>query len=510
MAASGETPAAPKARPPPPPAGVRGVPLFVQRGGKPSVSVALNGSLYEEDDGRHKGRGQEIQIGKLSDGIRFVCDGKGTRMVLRWHANADLSLDLYDHKFKSGEKLCLWGYTPKRPDWAVAWRRNGDGTLSPYDDNGRVRPKLVVGANAVGGLELVPATDIAKRLVFLSARDATAILAKHRTQWDAERSQVEATMLRQAQRACSRDALAQLKRDGFAVLPGLIRAAFIFRALRNLNRALGIKSADPKRLKAESFAFDGALTDLFNKSPLPYVLQHLLDSKQPCFQGEAQVALRFPGDLCQGGGYGASPEHLEELRRDWHIDGLADNFIPGVTDHFGAVFNFDALVGIFLSEVKTPLSGELCCYPGSHTDLAAHAAKSGVLLKMYKHGVKALPTGKATDKVLSRLPVPIFGRPGDVIIANHMVAHYVAPNTSPHIRYMVYFRVKGPQFARKQKHYPKPLLHPWIHWCSDMDQRHVDDVKGPTIRTKYQTSKRNCEIETAMASIDYTSGGRKL
>ena len=45
----------------------------------------------------------------------------------------------------------------------------------------------------------------------------------------------------------------------------------------------------------------------------------------------------------------------------WHIDGCASEFEPGVTDHFGEIHNFTALVGVLLSDVPEPMSGELCC-----------------------------------------------------------------------------------------------------------------------------------------------------
>ena len=46
------------------------------------------------------------------------------------------------------------------------------------------------------------------------------------------------------------------------------------------------------------------------------------------------------------------------------IDGAPSDFIPGITDHYGKMHNFDALVGVLLSDVPKPMSGELCTYPG--------------------------------------------------------------------------------------------------------------------------------------------------
>ena len=77
-----------------------------------------------------------------------------------------------------------------------------------------------------------------------------------------------------------------------------------------------------------------------------------------------QLALRFPGDLCPGDSATASAAVFEGVRKGWHIDGCASGFVPGVTDHYGHIHNFDALVGVLLSDVPEPLSGELCIYPG--------------------------------------------------------------------------------------------------------------------------------------------------
>jgi hypothetical protein len=45
-----------------------------------------------------------------------------------------------------------------------------------------------------------------------------------------------------------------------------------------------------------------------------------------------------------------------------------------------------------------------------------------------------------------------------------MTAHFIAPNTSPYIRYAVYFRVKGPAFNGGVEHIPESMLFPWINW----------------------------------------------
>ena len=45
-----------------------------------------------------------------------------------------------------------------------------------------------------------------------------------------------------------------------------------------------------------------------------------------------------------------------------------------------------------------------------------------------------------------------------------MTAHFIAPNSSPHIRYAVYFRVHGPEFDGRGGSAPESMLSPWCHW----------------------------------------------
>ena len=87
-----------------------------------------------------------------------------------------------------------------------------------------------------------------------------------------------------------------------------------------------------------------------------------------------------------------------------------------MTDHYGRIGNFDCLVGVLLSDVEGPMSGELCCYPGSHRALAAHfrgtnptAAPDGSsgcpeLERVRHQGSRALPTGLQTDALFGSEP----------------------------------------------------------------------------------------------------------
>ena len=100
------------------------------------------------------------------------------------------------------------------------------------------------------------------------------------------------------------------------------------------------------------------------------------------------------------------------MRRGWHIDGCPSDFVKGMTDHYGTIHNFDCLVGVLLSDVPEPMSGELVVYPGSHAELAAHFKTHPSLLGKLRHeGASHLPTGEQTDRLFRREAVHCTGFP---------------------------------------------------------------------------------------------------
>ena len=129
-----------------------------------------------------------------------------------------------------------------------------------------------------------------------------------------------------------------------------------------------LERAGADALRGNTFSRSPSVMDLFFMSGVRPLLECLLGGPAVPHPA-AQLALRFPGDACGGDDFWA---HWEGHRKYWHIDGCANDALPGVTDHHGEVHNFDCLVGVLLSDVPDRFSGELACYPGSHEDLAQH------------------------------------------------------------------------------------------------------------------------------------------
>ena len=71
----------------------------------------------------------------------------------------------------------------------------------------------------------------------------------------------------------------------------------------------------------------------------------------------------------------------------------------GTTDHYDEIHNFDLLCGVLLTDIKAPMSGELCTYPGSHKVLAQRFQKRWID-DIAKQGNSALPTGEETDELV--------------------------------------------------------------------------------------------------------------
>jgi len=253
-----------------------------------------------------------------------------------------------------------------------------------------------------------------------------------------------------------------LKSNGFVRVSNLIPEELVLNARQEINRMLGQSSKSPDTFKAKTFATHPAITSLINQSGVPALLSKMLGSTS-YDQSSGQIALRFPGDMCEDkSSCTSSPSNFNELRKHWHIDGCANPFIKGVTDHYGEIHNFDVLVGVLLSDIKSKNSGELCCYTGSHHELARYLGSEERIKDLKKRGNVALPTGEKTDEILKGKIWHGLGKAGDVFLANYMTAHFIAPNTSPDIRYAVYFRIKGPNFGTPSKE--SSMLKPLKNW----------------------------------------------
>jgi hypothetical protein len=231
----------------------------------------------------------------------------------------------------------------------------------------------------------------------------------------------------------------QLREDGYLLLPGLVPAALVEQALYTINHSLGSAGIDPAQLvgyRARTFTPElvqhPALTGLFSSSPLLGVAEAALGRGRVLPPREAQIALRFPG-----AGGKAVP----------HIDGISS---PGNGVPPGTLYHFTALGGVFLSDVTAADRGNLTVWPGSHRLVEQH---------LRTHGVAAI-VDRFPDLPLGP-PHPILARAGDALLAHYQLAHGIAPNHGPHIRYAVFYRLFH---AQHEAFGTRPLTDQWLEW----------------------------------------------
>jgi hypothetical protein len=214
----------------------------------------------------------------------------------------------------------------------------------------------------------------------------------------------------------------ELHQSGFVKLPGAVPQELVGNALRAINASLGDQGMDPALLtqfRSRSYCPEvqgsTAITDLINESSVwQYVESAIGAGKVRPVRG-GQIALRFPS--------------MDPPREPGpHIDGM---YSPTNGVQKGTIANFTALIGIVLSDIPHDYMGNLAVWPGTHR-IYEHYFR--------EHGSEALLEGM--PKVDLPKPVQITGKPGDAVLCHYQLAHGIAGNASPFIRYAIYFRLK--------------------------------------------------------------------
>ncbi len=235
-------------------------------------------------------------------------------------------------------------------------------------------------------------------------------------------------------------------RDGFLHVPDVVPPRLVARARRAINHSLGagIDASQLTRFSNQSFC-----TELQNDARLvrlattPAVWAHvrdLLGDRRTVRPKGCQIALRFP-----------LPEGTPRRVAGAHIDGYHTPH-NGVPDD-GVVRNFTLLLGVMLSDVPAPFSGNFTAWPGTHRRMERH---------FREHGVHCLQGG-AVEPLGLRLPkpAPVTGKAGDMVLAHYQVAHTASPNLSSDIRYMCFFRLAVRGLAN---HRVESMLDIWRDW----------------------------------------------
>jgi hypothetical protein len=232
-----------------------------------------------------------------------------------------------------------------------------------------------------------------------------------------------------------------LREDGYVIVPGLVARDRVEAGLRAINHSLGTEGLPRELLPAfRARTFTPELTvappilGLYTDSGLAALAESAIGRGKVRPPAEAQIALRFPS---AAPGNPAVP----------HIDGISS---PGNGVPPGTLLHFTALGGVFLTDVTEPDRGNLTVWPGSHLLLAEHLRREGPQAVVDRYPDLPLPA-----------PRPILARAGDALLAHYQLAHGIAPNLGPHIRYAIFFRLHHVDHATLGT---RPLLDPWLEW----------------------------------------------
>ena len=241
----------------------------------------------------------------------------------------------------------------------------------------------------------------------------------------------------------------EIYEKGYVRVPNVVPRVMVDAALRAINHSLG-EGVDPEQVpifRARSFCPElqrtSVISDLLNKTPALSLAESAIgDGKiQPVRGG--QIALRFPTM--------ADPPPPPSP----HLDGM---YTPtnGVPE--GTIRNFTMLLGVALSDVTAPYSGNLTVWPGTH-----------YLYQDYfkAHGPLALLNGMPPVDLPE--PEQLLVQAGDIILSHYQVAHGVATNISPHPRYAIYFRLRH---VDHDDQWQEVMTNVWREWAGISEFTH--------------------------------------
>lgn len=231
---------------------------------------------------------------------------------------------------------------------------------------------------------------------------------------------------------------------GFVIVPNIVSEDLRKKALLAINRSLGRNSVGNRSTTSCSELISTEpILNLFHASGVASLASRLIG---PGYYPPPYsfINLQYPGDGCvedqppteQSEQIWRMPEPIPNWQTYWKIDGLPAPASSG-QEHF--IRNYSLLVAVFLSDIHEQDAGNVVLWPGSHLGIQA-------MLRARGGTAAALKAGKLDRPVihqhqLEAVPQQITANAGDVALIHYQVAHTHAPNLSPDIRYVVYFRL---------------------------------------------------------------------
>lgn len=212
-----------------------------------------------------------------------------------------------------------------------------------------------------------------------------------------------------------------LYEDGYVKLPGIVPRESVDEALRAINSSLGVEGVHPDnltRFRAQSYCPElqqsPPITGLLTDSPLWRLAESAIGPGKVSPVKSGQIALRFPT---------IDPPREPQP----HMDGM---YTPtnGVPE--GTIRNFTALIGVLLSDLPRGYAGNFTVWPGTHRLYESYFREKGPQSLLEGMPQVELPESEQ-----------VTGRAGDAVLAHYQLGHGIAGNSSPHIRYAIFFRL---------------------------------------------------------------------
>ncbi|MCZ6681339.1 MAG: phytanoyl-CoA dioxygenase family protein [Candidatus Poribacteria bacterium] len=229
--------------------------------------------------------------------------------------------------------------------------------------------------------------------------------------------------------------------NGFVKLPGVVPRVMVDVALRAINSSVGegMNPDDMVTFRSRSYCpelqREPVITDLLSKTPAWLLAESAIGAGKIKPATGGQIALRFPT--------------MQDPPRKpgGHLDGMhsPNNGVPK-----GVIRNFTMLVGVYLSDVPNPYSGNFTVWPGTHHIYEGY---------FREHGPESLLNGMPPVELPK--PQQITGKAGDAIFCHYQVAHGAAPNASPHTRYAIFFRLRH---IEHDDFRPEAMTDIWLDW----------------------------------------------
>ena len=261
-----------------------------------------------------------------------------------------------------------------------------------------------------------------------------------------------------------RDTMWNFVHFGYIVLRQVVAQEFRDAALRVINVVLGegFQKKELMDFRRPTAEVSAPILRLLTHTPALATAQALTGPTAPCWGG--QLAIRFPGCLCIDVDLASEePEFIAVpgVASSWHIDGF---------DKPNKLDSFSCLIGVYLNDLPHEQCGNLVVFPTGHSEVSDHftrrlttitAAKTEVGVTSWDSlhaGYLSTPSSAASspeemilrqgfrhgaDIKLASKPHPVCVQAGDVVIAHYALPHSIAPNTSPNVRYAVYFRISS-------------------------------------------------------------------